>query len=160
MTAFPAVATTEYMMTVESDLLGTLDVDADELIEFPAGMFGFPECRSFVLLPAEREGLFWLQSTEHSTLAFLLMDPFRYFPGYAVELPAGDQRELKVREESDVAILAVVTLPRSQQEKPTANLQGPVAVNLRGRVGKQLALSDSDHGVRRKFELLGPASEA
>lgn len=140
-------------MIVASDLLGPLEVDADEVIRFPAGLFGFPDCREFVLVPAERDGLFWIQSVEHGTLAFLLADPFLHFEGYAVDLPAADRAELAVEDAADVVLLAIVTLPRSRAESPTANLQGPIAINLRHRRAKQLALADSAHGLRSPIHL-------
>ena len=140
-------------MNVHSDLLGPIEVDPAEVIEFSTGLYGFPECRRFVLVPAPQEGLFWLQSVDHSTLVFLLVDPFPEFDGYGVELPPADLRELRVNEKADVAILAIVTLPRNRGDLATANLQGPLALNLRARCGKQVAVEDSRFGVRCPFTL-------
>jgi len=144
---------TERMVTVESDLLGPLTVPARGILTFPSGMFGFPECRRFALVSAGRDGLFWLQSLEHATLAFLLADPFQFFPTYAVELSAGDRTELAVTEAADVAVLCVVTLPRRKDEAPTANLQGPVALSFRSGLARQLALGESTWGTRRALDL-------
>jgi flagellar assembly factor FliW len=152
MTAALALAT-DSRMIVASDLLGDLHVETDEVIRFDAGIFGFPECRDFVLVPAEQDGLYWLQSVEHATLAFLLVDPFTYFEGYAVDLSFPDRADLGAREAAEVAILAIVTLPRTRSGTPTANLQGPIALNLGARRGKQIALADSDFGVRRALDL-------
>jgi flagellar assembly factor FliW len=146
-------AQTPSRMIVQSDLLGPLDIAPEELIFFPGGLFGFPESRMFVLLPAAREGMFWLQSTEHGTLVFLLADPFRYFDDYVVDLSAADRAELHVAQALDVAILAVVTLPQDRQECPTANLQGPIAVNLVTRRAKQLALGETQFGIRSPLDL-------
>ncbi|HEU4628456.1 MAG TPA: flagellar assembly protein FliW [Gemmatimonadaceae bacterium] len=140
-------------LTVASDLLGALTVGAESVYTFPAGMYGFPECRRFALVPAGREGLFWLQSLEHATLIFLLADPFHFFPDYAVELSAGDRAELRVAEAADVAVLCVVTLPRTRGEAPTANVQGPVALNVTAQVGRQLALGAPGLDVRRPLPL-------
>lgn len=149
--------TAERTVAVASDLLGTLDVPAQGILTFPSGMFGFPECRRFALVGAGRDGLFWLQSLEHATLAFLLADPFHFYPAYSVELGAGDRAELAVTDAGDVAILCVVTLPRRRDEPPTANLQGPVALNFRTGLGRQLALAESTWGTRRPLHL-GPAA--
>lgn len=143
----------ERLVTVDSDLLGPLTVPARGIFTFPSGMFGFPECRRFALVPAGREGLFWLQSLEHATLAFLLADPFHFFPTYSVELSAGDRAELAVTEAADVAVLCVVTLPRRRDEAPTANLQGPVALSFRSGLARQLALGESTWGTRRALDL-------
>lgn len=143
-------------MIVHSDLLGPITVDADELLEFPQGLYGFPECRSFVLVPSERDGMYWLQSADYTPLAFLLVDPFLFFEEYVVDLPSTEMAELAADPDSNVAILAIVSLPGSRAEKPTANLQGPVAINLTGGRGKQIAISDSDFGVRCPFDLMQP----
>ncbi|HEX6629868.1 MAG TPA: flagellar assembly protein FliW [Gemmatimonadaceae bacterium] len=146
----PAPAAT---VAVDSSLLGALTVAPESIFTFPAGMFGFPECRRFALVPAGREGLFWLQSLEHATLIFLLADPFHFFPGYAVELGSGDRAELRVADAADVAVLCVVTLPRTRDEAPTANVQGPVALNVAAQLGRQMALGAPGLDVRRALAL-------
>lgn len=150
--AAPALEKTGSMI-VHSDILGPLTISEEEILRFPAGLYGLPDCRSFVLLPAEREGLYWLQSVEHGPLAFVLADPFLFFPGYSAELSAAELAELKADEASQVAILAIVTLPPSREEHPTANLQGPLALNLAAGIGKQLALQESELGVRHPLDL-------
>lgn len=143
-------------MIVTSDLLGELRVPVEEVIQFEKGLYGLPECRRFVLVQSDREGLYWLQSLEHGTLAFLLVDPFLFFEGYSVELSPAEHLELQVEEPSDVAILAIVTLPTDRQDSPTANLQGPLALNLRCRVAKQMAVENEVFGVRSPFDLSRP----
>jgi flagellar assembly factor FliW len=138
----------ETVVIVESRLFGELTVSENEIFFFPSGLFGLPECRSFVMLPAERRGFYWLQSVEHSALAFMLVDPFLFFEGYSVDLGLADCADLVVESRSDAAILAIVTLPPTAHEKPTANLQGPLALNLQARRGKQLVIQESEYGVR------------
>lgn len=133
---------------VESSLFGPVTVQEEEIFRFGGGLFGFPECRSFVLLSAEREGVYWLQSVEHAALAFVLVDPFAFFEGYSVELGGADRAELGVEDSSEVAILAIVTLPRSAGEAATANLRGPIALNTSARSGKQLVLEDAEYDFR------------
>jgi flagellar assembly factor FliW len=144
-------------MIVESELLGEVAVETDELITFPTGLLGFPACREFVLIPSERAGMFWLQSVEHSPLAFLLIDPFVTVEGFAVDLGAADRAELQIEGEADVAILAIVTLGSAAQGGCTVNLQGPVAFNLRTRRAKQIAVPNSEYGVRWAIDLAAVA---
>ena len=141
-------------VTVTSDLLGIVAPAPESTFTFPVGMFGFPECRRFALLSAGRPGMFWLQSLEHTALTFLLADPFQFFDGYAVELGAGDRAELQLHDDvnaDDVAVLVIVTLPRTRDELPTANLQGPVAISFASHIGRQLAVADGAWGVRCPF---------
>ena len=139
-------------IVVRSEVLGEVTLPAASVLSFPSGLFGFPECRRFALVPSGRDGMYWLQSLEHSALVFLLADPFIFFDGYSVELGASDRRDLCAQGADDVAVLAIVTLPRGGDAKPTANLQGPVALNMVMGVGRQLAVPDGGWGMRCEFE--------
>jgi len=149
---YPTPLVTDYL--VHSDLLGDFTIPSNSAIEFSAGLLGFPECRRFALVRAGTDSMYWLQSLDYPTLVFLLVDPFPHFTDYTVEIPAIDAQELGVAAPSDLAMLSIVTLPApGSGERPTANLQGPVAINLRSRRGKQIVGADADHGVRRPFDI-------
>ena len=140
-------------ITVASDLLGVLNVRQSEVLSFPSGLLGFPECRSFALVSARTAGLYWLQSVDYPVLAFLLVDPFLVFETYAVNLTPQDMASLDVSNPAEVAVLAIVTLSRNPGESATANLQGPVAVSLSARTGKQIAVNSPEFGVRCPLDL-------
>jgi flagellar assembly factor FliW len=125
------------------------------VITFAEGLLGFDDARRFALLRTEDPGLFWLQSLEHEPLAFLLLDPFRYFDGYTVDLDPVDITELDARGPGEIAILAIVTLPASPDEPCTANLAGPIAINLEQGRGRQVILRDTAYSVREPVELGG-----
>ena len=139
-------------LRVDSDILGPLSVDVDAVITFPQGLLGFPECRSFVLLPAEREHLYWLQSIDYSSLAFLTIDPFVFFEGYSVDLSAPDAARIGGKED-EVTVLSIVTLPSQRGGTPSANLQGPVLLNSRSRQGQQVVIPESRYGIREAVAL-------
>jgi len=153
MTTLSAPIVNDDAFVVASDVLGPLTVARAELLQFPQGLYGFPECTSWVLVPTKREGLFWLQSAEHSPLAFLLVDPFTHFPGYAVDLSPSDLVRVGTSEPSEIVVLAVVTVGSRDGGPPTANLQGPVVLNMRARHGFQLVLSAEGYGVREPFSI-------
>jgi len=139
-------------MTVASDLLGHLTVEPSTVIRFPTGLLGFPEARSFVLLPSEREHIYWLQSIDYASLAFLMVDPFVFFDGYTVDLAATDLGNQTAAPE-DLTVLAMVTLPPKRDLSPTANLQGPIIINHRQGYANQAILSDGKYGIREAFSL-------
>lgn len=138
---------------VESQILGVLNVSMEECFEFPAGLFGFPASKRWVLVPAERPSFFWLQSLDCPSLAFLLVDPFSVTKGFYVDLPEGDLLPLKATHSSDIGVLAIVTLPRHEGDHPTANLQGLLALNFTKRVGRQIIIQDSRYGTRWPLDL-------
>ena len=151
MTPSAAAIAYDEPFVIASDVLGPLTVGRAELLQFPQGLYGFPECQGWALVPTKRDGLFWLQSTEHAPLAFLLVDPFTHFPGYAVDLTAADLARVGTSDPSEIAVLAVVTIGSRDGALPTANLQGPVVLNMRARRGFQIVLSVERYGTREPF---------
>jgi flagellar assembly factor FliW len=137
-------------ITIASDILGALTVEANSVLSFPRGLLGFPECRSFVLLPSERMHVYWLQSVDYSSLAFLLVDPFIFFEGYTLDL---DATEMHAASPDEVSVLTIVTLPSASGETPTANLQGPVVIHTARNEGHQVVLAENSYGIRQSFNL-------
>lgn len=155
-----AAAVTDDRLTIASDLLGPLTVASSELVRFPGGLYGFPECRTFVLAPAARDGLFWLQSAEYSALSFLLADPFAFFPAYHIDLDDVDITRLGTNDPQHILVLAIVTMPAAAGEPCTANLHAPILFNLRDHHGHQSIRSDEGHGIREPFRLDESAAES
>ncbi|HEY9227218.1 MAG TPA: flagellar assembly protein FliW [Gemmatimonadaceae bacterium] len=140
-------------LTVRSDLLGDLHIRSTDTLHFDHGLLGFPECRRFAIVRAEHDGLFWLQSMEYSTLVFLLVDPFVVVREYSIDVAPSQLAELGAYRPADIGLLSVVTLPSVAGDSPTANLQGPIAINFATRMAKQLVLSETDYGVRCPIDL-------
>lgn len=141
-------------LVVHSDLLGDLRLANTDVISFAGGLLGFPECQRFALIGGAHDGLFWLQSLDYSALAFLLIDPFSFVGQYSVDLSPLDIAHLAAEEPSDVALLTIVTLPRAPGESATTNLQGPLAINMHTRLGKQLVCDGVEYGVRCPVDLM------
>ncbi len=134
---------------VPSRLFGPLRVRPETFIVFPDGLLGFAGERRFILLPAAPQGVFWLQSADEGTLAFLLVDPFLAFPGYEIEVP-----DTWTAAGAPPLVLAIATLGRGD-EPCTVNLQAPIVFDLTARVGRQLIASDNGRSVRETFDLHG-----
>lgn len=144
----PAVPAGETLF-IASRLFGPLSAPRRDVIVMPDGMLGFAGERRFIMLPAAPDGIFWLQSIDEGGLVFLLVDPFIYFPGYEVDLP--DLPEPGPGEE--VAVLAIVTLPRGDSDACTANLQGPLVIHYPSRIARQVVLSDSRYHTKHALDL-------
>ncbi len=161
MNAAPAIiAPSETECVVRSALLGALQVPQGQIFGFDHGILGFPEARGFALVPVRTDGLFWLQSTDFEALTFLLADPFGLVEGYAVDLGGHELGDLAPDEPSDLLVLSILTLPHTPDESATANLQGPLALNLSKRRGRQIVLQDSPWGVRWPVALPGHGQAA
>lgn len=138
---------------LESELFGPLEITDADLIEFSDGLLGFPECRSWALLLGTKSGVAWLQSADHSRLIFLLVDPFVFFDGYSADLADGELRRLHAKDAGEISVFAIVTLPIGGDDTCTANLQGPVVMNMSARRGVQVVLGEGPFGVRSPIAL-------
>jgi flagellar assembly factor FliW len=132
---------------IRSRVFGTITVADDQRVTMPEGLIGFPACHEFALLPAGPRGFSWLQSMEHETLALLLVDPFLYFPAYAIDLPDAMTARLAAAQTSAVSVHAVVTLA-GPENSATANLQGPLLFNVENRRGYQFVMQNAPFGTR------------
>ncbi|TVR58614.1 MAG: flagellar assembly protein FliW [Gemmatimonadales bacterium] len=124
-----------------------LQGEASVPFSFPEGIPGFASHRSFRLEPVGGP-LHWLRSSDDHGPDFLVVEPLAFLPDYRVEPEAWMLASLGVSEPNDLVILAVVTLPSETGEVPTMNLQGPILVNPRRRIGRQVVLPDSPLGPR------------
>jgi flagellar assembly factor FliW len=143
-------------LQVASRLFGPLNVPVDTCLSFQEGIFGFAGERHFVLLPAAKEGLYWMQDVNDGALALLLVDPFKFFPDYSADLDDAHHRLIDASDEAEVAVLSVVTLPRAEGDPCTVNLQGPIIVNFTVRKGCQVILDDSGCSTKHPIDLDGP----
>ena len=146
-------AQTPSSSAVQSHVLGDVQVPEEQCFTFPSGLLGFPACKRFALLPAERPHFYWLQSIDCNSLTFLLVDPFHVVEEFYVDIPDGDLRPLKADETSEMGVLAIVTLPAQGQGEPTVNLQGLIALNFREKLGRQIIIQDSPYGLQWSLDL-------
>lgn len=133
---------------VASRLFGPLHIAAADLIVMPEGMLGFAGERRFVLLPAAPDGIFWLQNVDDGALMFLLIDPFQFFPDYAVDAP-----DIPEERSPKVAVLTIVTLPRTRGDQCSVNLQGPLVFDFPRRQVRQVIQDDPRYETRHPVDL-------
>ena len=130
-------------MNTVTTRFGPVEFKNEALLTFPAGIIGFPGSTRYVLLDHDRDVPFkWLQSLDESDLAFVIMDPVLFKPDYRVEVAHEDIPELAAKDESDLTLFVLLTIPSADPGVITANLRGPVLVNHRTRLAKQVILED------------------
>ncbi len=141
------------LVRVDSELFGTLSVPGDMCVTFEAGLLGFGGVQRFVVLPAAQEGVYWLQGVDDGSLVFLVIDPFRHVPGYSLSLSDADRSVAVTTDETEMAVLGIVTLPRGKKETCTVNLQAPLIIDFSTRRGGQLVLAECWYGTRHPVDL-------
>lgn len=123
-------------------------VDVPELV-FASGLPGFPGERRFALVRwGAFEGPYSLMvDLENPDVRFLVMPPYVFFPDYVVDLEDSIAAKIHLERAEDCLLLVIVTLG-STPEEATANLLGPVVINLKTREGMQAVLAESGHSTR------------
>lgn len=139
--------------SIPSLILGELEVPRDVVMHFPTPMWGFPGTSEYALLPAAREGLWWLQSVTDGGVTFLLADPFVLDPSYGVDLGDTEKATLRIEQPSDALGLVMLTLPTDGQDGATANFRAPLVFNVARRVGMQVVSRDDAHQLRQPVSL-------
>jgi flagellar assembly factor FliW len=137
--------------------LVSLPVRPENIFHFPDGLPAFETIHEFVVLcPPDIKPFFVMQSLEPRNLAFICIDPFLVCPGYSPVISEADVKLLGLNGPEDVFIYSIVTVTRDVH-KISANLQGPIAINIRTGMGRQILCHEKEYPVR--YQLWQIASE-
>lgn len=135
----------EPTLTIQTSRFGELSVPASSIIEFPSGLVGMGESKRFVLL--EYKAPFsWLQSVDNAGLAFVVIDGAELVSAFNMAIPR-DSKEFDFKADDEIAVLVIITV-RPNPKETTANLKGPLFVNLRNRRGIQWIYDDARLSAR------------
>ncbi|GHV88605.1 flagellar assembly factor FliW [Spirochaetia bacterium] len=129
-------------MKASTKAYGVIDVDERQKIVFPAGLFGFEALKDYILLDADRQPFYWLQSMDVEQAAFILVNPFLFRPDYELDINDEDMRAIGISSPEKALVFSIVTIPPDGSPM-TANLQGPLIINRELRIGKQAILTDA-----------------
>jgi flagellar assembly factor FliW len=115
---------------------------AQALVNFRAGLPGFPDAHEFFLAhEGDDDSPFWiLQSAIDAKVAFVLVVPFAFFPDYDFELDDAGAERIGITEGADALVFSVVTLA-AKAEDSTVNLLAPIVVNRHSGEALQHVLS-------------------
>lgn len=148
-------------MKCASTRFGSFEVRDESILTFPSGLLGFPEQQRYIILDHDTEAPFkWLQSIEEPALAFVIMDPALFHPGYHIDVPTDALVEIGAREREDLAPVVILTIPSDDPGRITANLRGPLVISHKTKLGKQVVLSEDFPTRHPLFPFSGsPSSE-
>ena len=139
------------VLTVATRNFGSLQVRPDQIIWLKPGLLGFARYQRYVLIEHSRESPFlWLQSLDKTDLAFVVLDPRKLVPDYQPGNLAQVMQELGVTQAEDLKVLVILTIPPEKPQEMTANLMGPVVINLKTRQGKQLVVEDPRYSHKHR----------
>ena len=133
-------------MQVQTHLFGTLEVDPEKIINFPAGLAGFEHSKRFTLIH-ESEGSepasYALQSLDEPSIAFQIIDATAVGLNYEIALSDAESAALHTPAPEDVAVMLVLYKKEGSAaggQGIGANVRAPLLINTRARVGVQKVL--------------------
>ena len=130
-------------MKLYTTRFGEIEIDENKVIKFQSGLLGFPDVKRYVILDHMNDPdipFKWLQAVDDPDLVFVVIDPLLFCPDYNLYIDERDLIELNIAGFDDRFIVVIVTIPHEMPELMTANLQGPLIVNLKTREAKQVVL--------------------
>ena len=139
-------------MKIYTTQFGEIEINDETIINFPTGILGFPNFKKYALIDVdENSPLKWLHSVEEPSLAFVVTDPNLFKPDYSIDAWKRDLEDIDVTNAEEVIVLVLVTVP-SEPSKMTANLKGPVLINTKNNMAKQLIVDNPEFDI--KYRLL------
>jgi flagellar assembly factor FliW len=132
-------------MKVLPDLLPTdFDAPPSNEILLPHGIIGFSAYkRAELLYLPDHLPFLWMKlrgRTDH--LHFIVIEPGGIVPDYEPELFDEDAEALELSTPAEAMVLNIVTLQSQDPVEATVNLIGPIIVNRRTRLARQLVISN------------------
>jgi flagellar assembly factor FliW len=131
---------------VKSTRFGEMEIDPGSIIDFPSGLPGFEKCIRFQLFHEEKDQpmLFWLQSLDEPDVAFSVVDPTAFGLNYQMTLSDDETKLLDAKDATEIAVMMVLYNPLveeggelKQSTGVSANINGPVLLNVRSKRGMQ-----------------------
>lgn len=137
-------------MKINTTRFGAISVSKDKIIHMPFGMLGFPERKRFIMFRhKENSPFFWYQSADDPKLAFVITNPFIFVPDYEVDADeAAKAMSWDDVSEKDLELYVVANIPKGDPEKMTANLIGPILINIKNRQAVQMVIANSTYSHR------------
>lgn len=135
-------------MKIYTSRFGDIDIDKDKVISFSRGIIGFPETKRYIVLDHMNNSEIpfkWLQAIDKPDLAFVITDPLLFCPDYNPAIEGKELRELGILDPSDYGTIVIVTIPQGEPEKMTANMRGPIVLNLKTRDARQIVLLSEEY---------------
>jgi len=124
----------------------------DQVIHFSAGLPGFEHARKFIIMSVpEHQPFHWMECVdEGNNIRFAVINPLAFRPDYQPKIKKEDLAALDIKDPKDLLLYVIVTL-RAPLVESTANLMGPLFVNIRDRVGKQIIIENDAYSLRERI---------
>ncbi len=128
---------------------GQFTVKEEDRICFPEGIYAFEELKYFYLINMDEDNVFqMLQSEEKPDTAFIMINPYLFKKDYVLNIRDEDLKAIGIQEKNASAALTVYAIVTITENFMTANLLGPVVINIESKIGKQALALNQDYSTK------------
>lgn len=125
-------------MVVKTTRFGDIEVEDNKIVNFPAGIPGFTDSKRYFLMDY-KEDIKWLQSVDNPDVAFIVMEPFVFFPDYSFKMSDEAQNLIEANDDTDLIALMMLII---DGDMLYANLKSPIVINAATGKGAQVVIED------------------
>jgi len=136
-------------MRIKTRNFGDMEVDKDRILTFNRGIIGFEDFKKYAVIDHKNENFpfKWLQSLEEKDIAFVVADPFAFYPDYSPVIPNILINYLGLKENERPGFYVIAVVPKDPV-KMTVNLKAPIVFNPFNRKAEQIIVENEDYKIK------------
>lgn len=137
-------------MELTTRQFGKVQIDETKIITMPGGIPGFSDAKRFILLDHDDIRPFHsFQCVDVEELAFIIMDPFLFKADYTVDIePYLKEMAWEDDAVEDLFLYVIINATDPDPRKMTANLIGPLLINIKKNQGVQMMVNDRQYSSK------------
>ena len=140
-------------MKIGTKYFGNIEIGEEKIIHFENGVLGFEDYKDYTILyDNEKEKSFfsWLQSTEESSLAFPIVNPFNVVESYNPQINDDMLESIGGISDEDTVVFLMATIPEDVKQA-SVNMKAPLIINASSRKGVQIIADGQEYEIKHKL---------
>lgn len=114
-------------VTFQSIRFGTVQIQPQDVIEFPFGLIGLGGLRYALIDRNPGTGFLWLHAVDDPALALPVVSPYQFFPDFRLDIAAEDSERTGIRDVTRATLFVTVRATPDPLDI-TANLRAPLVI--------------------------------
>lgn len=134
-------------MSMQSTVTSQPMIQSEKVFTFPKGIPGFEEYTTFKIFHKDdgKVSAYWLESCDTPVVTFTLVDPTAYDLNYDIFLDDLEQQTIKAENPLDIGVFLMLKKKEDKlDEQLSANIGGPLVINVQEQLGMQKILRRRD----------------
>jgi flagellar assembly factor FliW len=144
-------------MKIHFTHFGIHEIDTESILTFPQGISGFENLTRYKLFHEDKAQpiVYWMQAIDDPDIAFSVVDPAVFGLYYEFDLTDEETALLQAESDDDITVMLIVYRQHADAaatDNVRANINGPVILNARTRLGFQKVLVQLKANITLKSE--------